>query len=107
MYQNKPEQAILTYQQGLEVISENPALAQSLARLYRQTGAIDEAIAIYQQLYDKQPANDTTANNLAMIIADYRQGTESLNQAFKIAQRFQNSENPVFGYAWLAGLLAE
>jgi predicted Zn-dependent protease len=42
-----------------------------------------------------------------MIIADYRQGTESLNQAFKIAQRFQNSENPVFldTLGWLDYLL--
>jgi Tfp pilus assembly protein PilF len=74
-----------------------------LADLYQQLGRNDEAIAEYDALLKRDPANDVAANNLAMVLVTTRKDAESLSRASSLVERFAQSPNPAFldTYGWV------
>ena len=62
----------------------------------RQQGDIDGAIAGYEALYAEDSGSPVLANNLASLIASYRDDPASLERAFAIARRLRGSEVPAF-----------
>ena len=73
------------------------------AVLREQAGDIDGAIAIYEALYARDSSNVVVANNLASMIATYRDDPASLDRAFAVARRLRGLDVPAFQdtYGWI------
>ncbi|MCR8726770.1 tetratricopeptide repeat protein [Frigidibacter sp. ROC022] len=63
----------------------------------------DGAIAIYEQLYERDSSNDVIANNLASLITTHRDDAENLERAAIIARRLRETKVPQFQdtYGWI------
>ncbi len=74
------------------------------ASLAEAKGDIDAAIAIYETLYKANSNNSIIANNLASLLASYRDDEASLQRAFVVARRLRGTEQPAFQdtYGWIA-----
>ena len=74
------------------------------ASVLEQAGEIESAIAIYEDLYERNSASPIIANNLASLMATYREDEESLSRARVIARRFRDAEVPALQdtYGWIA-----
>ncbi len=98
--------------EALAAIPESPNLAWARAGEYEREGKIDQAIAIYEDLYTKLPNSPIVANNLASMIATYGGEDADLERAMAVAKRLKDSTVPAFQdtYGWIAfrmGLLDE
>ena len=73
------------------------------AGLLEQKGDIDGAIAAYEALYAKDSGSPVLANNLASLLASYRDDPASLERAFAIARRLRGTDVPYFQdtYGWI------
>ena len=93
-----------TLQRGLEAIPGAPNLQWALAGEYEREGNVDAAIAIYDDLYERNSDSIIVANNLASLISTYRTDEESLARAWNIARRLRGAERPEFQdtYGWIA-----
>lgn len=89
------------------------ALPQSInikwvqASVSEARGDIDGAIAIYETLYESDSGNVIVANNLASLLATYRDDEESLQRAFVVARRLRSADQPAFQdtYGWITARL--
>ncbi len=89
---------------GLREIPTSETLLWIKAGALEQSADIDGAIAIYQQLYANDSGNIIIANNLASLLATYKDDPESLDRAFRVARRLRGMEVPAFQdtYGWIA-----
>lgn len=83
--------AIAAYEQGVTATEREPALVADLAALYERSGRVDDAIAQYQALHEKNPQLGLAANNLAMLLVTYRKDKASLDRAKTLTQPFASS----------------
>ena len=90
--------------EALTQVPGSSTLLWMKASLAERTGDVDEAIAIYEEMYENNSASSIVANNLASLITTYRTDEESLQRAFVIARRLRGSELPAFQdtYGWIA-----
>jgi cellulose synthase operon protein C len=67
-------------------------------------GEIEQAITLYEGLYAEDSTDIVVANNLASLLASYRDDTETLKRAEAIARRLRGNPNPAFQdtYGWIA-----
>jgi len=72
----------------------NREAAVKLAGLFEVIGAYDEAMGLYEKILKKHPDDEIAANNLAALLAEHREDTDSLQRALKLASRFENAANP-------------
>ena len=74
------------------------------AGVAEQKGDIDHAIDIYEDLYAANSNSAVVANNLASLIASYREDDASLQRAYTIARRLRGTDIPQFQdtYGWIA-----
>jgi len=81
----------------------DPNLLWATASFLEQDGDIDGAIAIYEQLYEDNSDSPVIANNLASLLASYREDPESLDRAWIVARRFRDTSVPAVQdtYGWL------
>jgi tetratricopeptide (TPR) repeat protein len=93
-----------TLQEGLAVLPEGINLLWAQASFNERSGDIDGAIDLYELIYERAPNDLVAANNLASLIATYREGDESLERAYAIARRLRGSEIGAFQdtYGWIA-----
>ena len=61
---------------------------------WKQKGDIDGAIAAYEALYAADSGSPVLANNLASLLASYRDDPASLERAFAIARRLRGTDVP-------------
>ena len=63
----------------------------------------DGAIAIYEQLYEKDSSSLVIANNLASMLATYKDDQISLEKASRVARRLKGTTVPPFQdtYGWI------
>lgn len=99
------EEARVTLQDGItanEGRSQN--LQWALAGEFERNGEIDDAIAIYEVLYEENSNSVVVANNLASLITTYRDDEANLDRAFTIARRLRGLDQPAFQdtYGWIA-----
>lgn len=80
-----------------------PQLQIIKADLLAQAGNIDDAITIYEALYDDFSDSVVIANNFASLIATYRDDPESLERAAIVARRLRGSDIPAIQdtYGWI------
>ena len=88
---------------GLAAAPDSTALVFARAGLLEKKGDIDGAIAAYEALYAKDSGSPVLANNLASLIASYRDDPASLERAFAIARRLRGTDVPYFQdtYGWI------
>ncbi len=67
-----------------------------LAMILERAGKYDAAIAEYQTLFAADPRSAVLANNLANLLAEHGGTKESLDKAYEIASRFQQTEIPQY-----------
>ncbi len=95
--QQEPEKANEVLNKAESAIPSEMKAPMMRAALLVESGQIDEAIAIYQGVLDKNNMADVAANNLAQTIADYKHTDKAaLDRARLVAERFMNSDNPYY-----------
>ena len=101
--QGDPDAAEATIDEGLGHLPKNPELLWAKASLAERDGNIDGAIDIYQALYEDNSNSIVVANNLASLLATYREDEESLNRAWSIARRFREANAPALmdTFGWI------
>jgi Tfp pilus assembly protein PilF len=93
---NRPVDAEKATRAGLERQPENTPLRFLLAEAREAQGDASGAIAEYEKLLQYDPTSTIAANNLASLLSARGDDPKSLQRAFDIAVRFQNSDVPQF-----------
>lgn len=101
--QGSAAEAKQAYIDGLAQSGDAPALGIDLAALYERDNQPDRAIEVYERLHTRDPTSDPVANNLAMLLATYREDRVSYERAETLVRRFRDSDNPAFmnTYGWV------
>jgi tetratricopeptide (TPR) repeat protein len=96
--------AVRLLEAALEAQPEDASLLWARASFAERAGNIDEAIAIYERLYQRNTSSVVVANNLASLLSTYRTDDESLERAWTIARRFRDTGIPAIQdtYGWIA-----
>lgn len=99
-----PDAAVAVVDEGLSHTPQNGALLWAKASFLERAGDIDGAIGIYEGLYERDSGSIVVANNLASLLATYREDEASLERAWVIARRFSDAEVPALQdtYGWIA-----
>lgn len=102
--QGDPDAATQAIQKGLSFLPDNPELLWAQASFLERGGKIDEAIEIYERLYERDSSAVVAANNLASLLSTYRDDAESLERAWVVARRFKDVPVPELQdtYGWIA-----
>lgn len=95
-YPQDPEARMAAFKRGLEANPTAGDLAVLLASEYQRAGRVDDAIELYEQMLDRKTGMAQIANNLAALLLDFRTDEASHKRALEIAQRFANSQQPMF-----------
>jgi Flp pilus assembly protein TadD len=95
--------AIETLEKAKPVVDQPVALGMELASVLDRLGRTDAAMAEYEAVLHRNPQAEVAANNLAMLLANYKSDTASLDRAKVLAARFADSPNPSYldTYGWV------
>ena len=98
-----PAVAIATLRNAKAVVDETEQVSVQLALLLESQGKADEAIREYDEIIRRYPQSEVVANNLAMLLATYKNDPASLDRARDLSARFANSPNPSYldTYGWV------
>ena len=95
--QEKPDQAVRVLQDGLRANPESEELHMLLASAHSDEGRIDSAMAEYEAALRFNPRNLLAANNLAVLLVDYKSDQPSLQRAFALSRDFEkDAPHPLF-----------
>lgn len=93
----QPDQAIRILKEGLAANASSEELHMLLASVLADQGLVDEAIASYETVLRINPRNILSANNLATLLADYKQDPSHLERAFLLSRDFEKgAPHPLF-----------
>lgn len=100
----KTEEATAVLEAGLAAQPKSFTLRWIKAGTLEAAGKIDDAIAIYDALYADDSSNTLVANNLASLIATYKDDDASLLRAETIARRLRGLSVPGYQdtFGWIA-----
>lgn len=103
MANGREAEANTVIDQALAVQPKSLTLKWIKAGQMERAGKIDEAIALYEEIYAENSANTLAANNLASLISTHRTDPESLDRAYAIARRLRGIEVSAFQdtYGWI------
>jgi tetratricopeptide (TPR) repeat protein len=87
--QKQPGQAVQVIQAGLKANPGSEELHMLLASAYSGQGQIDNAITAYDGALRLNPRNVLAANNLAVLLVDYKGGPQNLQRAFALSRDFE------------------
>jgi tetratricopeptide (TPR) repeat protein len=95
--------AIGTLRGAIAMVQQPQPLQTELASLFEHLGKPQDAIQIYEDELRKDPAADVAANNLAMLLINYKKDPQSLDRAKGLSARFAGSTNGAFldTYGWV------
>ncbi|HJT19703.1 MAG TPA: tetratricopeptide repeat protein [Nitrospira sp.] len=85
----EPDLAIQVIRSGLAVIPESEELQMLLASAYSEQGRTDSAMAAYEAALRLNPRNLLAANNLAVLLVEYKGDQSSLQKAFALSRDFE------------------
>ena len=95
--QKQPDQAIQVIQAGLKANPDSEELHMLLASAYSGQGQIDHAITAYDGALRLNPRNVLAANNLAVLLVDYKGDPQNLQKAFALSRDFEKeAPHPLF-----------
>jgi len=87
--QKEPGRAVQVIQAALKVNQGREELFMLLASAYSAGNQLDPAIAAYDSAMRLNPRNVLAANNLAVLLVDYKGDPKSLQQAFALSRDFE------------------
>lgn len=101
--EDDPAAVLKTLDAGLAANPDSADLLWTKASFLQEQEDIDGAIEIYEQLYGLHSGSMIVANNLASLLATYRDDQESLERAQVIARRLVDTEVPALQdtYGWI------
>lgn len=101
--QGDPEKAEAIIDEALVATNRNGNIMWAKAGVLEGDGDIDGAIAIYEELYAQNSASFIIANNLASLLATYKDDAESLERAWVVGRRLRDADNPALQdtYGWI------
>jgi tetratricopeptide (TPR) repeat protein len=85
--------AIAAYQAGIKVAPDRSELVAELASYYVRQSKPDDAISLYEGLYQRQPRSADVASNLALLLATYKTDRQSLDRARQLSAQFAASKD--------------
>ncbi|MBJ6372517.1 tetratricopeptide repeat protein [Sedimentitalea sp. CAU 1593] len=90
--------------EALTALPDNGNLLWAKAGVLERQGDIEGAIAIYEDMYERNSNSLIVANNLASLLATHRTDTESLQRAYTVARRLRESDVPAFQdtFGWIS-----
>lgn len=94
--QGRTDEALAVLEAGMEAQPDSTALPLMRAGFYRASGDYEQAIALLEKVYAANSANVTVANDLASMLADYRDDEASLDRAYIIGRRLSGLNVPAF-----------
>ena len=95
--QKQPDQAVQVIQAGLKANPDSEELYMLLASAYSTQGQIDHAITAYEGALRVNPRNVLVANNLAVLLIDYKGDPQNLQKAFALSRDFEkDAPHPLF-----------
>jgi len=95
--QKQPNQAVQVIQAGLKANPDSEELHMLLASAYSGQGQIDSAITAYDRALRLNPRNVLAANNLAVLLVDYKGDPKNLQKAFALSRDFEkDAPHPLF-----------
>jgi Tfp pilus assembly protein PilF len=90
---NDSNAALAEYRTALRLAPREPRVVTELASLYESLGRVDEAIALYEALLQDPNVQQLAANNLAMLLVNYKTDAASLDRARTLTAHFDLSDN--------------
>jgi tetratricopeptide (TPR) repeat protein len=97
MVQRQPDLAVQVLQSGLAANPESEELQMLLASAHSDQGRIDSAITAYEATLKLNPHNVLAANNLAVLLVDFKGDQPSLQKAFSLSRDFEKeAPHPLF-----------
>lgn len=101
--EGKVEEALGIIDTELEKNPGQRDLMWAKASFLERINDIEGAIEIYEELYLANSSSLVVANNLASLLATYRQDEESLDRAVSVARRLRGTDVPPFQdtYGWI------
>ena len=101
-----PEAAAELIAEGAAAAPESTELQWMRASALEQAGDIPGAIAVYEEIYERDRNSLVVANNLASLLALTSDDPETIARAERISRRLRGTEVPAFQdtYGWLAFL---
>ncbi|MBU6482548.1 MAG: tetratricopeptide repeat protein [Nitrospirae bacterium] len=95
--QKQPDQAVQVIQAGLNANPDSGELHMLLASAHSAQGQIDHAITAYDGALRLNPRNVLAANNLAVLLVDYKGDPQNLQKAFALSRDFEkDAPHPLF-----------
>lgn len=90
-------------EEGLVATDRNADIVWAKASILERQGDIDAAIALYEELYAKNSGSVILANNLASLLATYKDDAESLERAWIVGRRLRDADHPALQdtYGWI------
>lgn len=83
-------------QKGIAATEHDPGLVFALAAYRENQGQADQAITLYEEALQARPREVMFINNLAMLLANYRQDKKDLDRAVELAERLRERGNPAY-----------
>lgn len=80
------------YRAAIQAAPAQSSVVGELALAYETHGRVDDAIALYESLYKRNPRAQETANQLAMLLATYKSDRQSLDRARDLTSGFETSD---------------
>ena len=101
--QGRVDDARAVVETGLAASPSQPDLLWAKASFLERDNDIDGAIEIYERLYEMNTNSPVIANNLASLLATYREDQASLDRAYAVGRRLRGTEVPQFQdtYGWI------
>jgi tetratricopeptide (TPR) repeat protein len=88
--------AVAWLKQGIEATGGSPLLVTGLASYLEKTGNLDSAIEQYENVLREKPDSALAANNLAMLLVEYREDQDSWRRARELVTPLRNTPQPAY-----------
>ena len=88
--------AMQVYQDALKIFPKETRIMAKLAQIYESMNDHEKAIKVYEDILSVDPRSPVAANNLAVMLADRKGDTASLQRAKELVVGFENSSNAGF-----------
>lgn len=101
--QGESEKAKELIDEAMAATDRDPNIMWAKASVLERDGDVDAAIAIYEELYSENPGAIIVANNLASLLATYKNDADSLERAWVVGRRLRDIDNPATQdtYGWI------
>ncbi len=93
---DRTDEAEQLVEDSIKVLPRSRRLRLLEAYRLERSEDYEQAIILYEELYEEQSSDVVVANNLASMLSNYRDTPEALERAYAIARRLTGTEVPAF-----------